>query len=449
MKKLSYEKENNYLAKIIKVENLRKHENADRLQCLSVDGNNVITGLDTQEGQICVYFPLECAINKEYLSFTNSFRDKELNSDKEKVGFFEANCRVKAIKLRGERSEGYIVPVKTIEQWFMNQGQSLIIDESDVGEYFDHVLDVELGKKYINLKSLRNATNKNVDKKAKKRNEIVDGQFRLSEDTPQLGKFIHELNFEDIISVTKKIHGCNFTVGKVMCNRELKWYEKVLSKIGAKIDTKYYDIVYASRRVVKGTLTKEIDGKDHYYKSDVWKIVAERLKDIVHDNMTVYGEIVGYTPEGSPIQKNYDYGCEVGELDFYVYRITLTTNDGRPYDFSWGQVRDFCKKMGIKHVPELYYGQFAGLFPQHEVEERFDDRRAFNEYALEYLRDKYLEQKCTICKNDVWDEGIVLGKDDLFFSKFKFKSFNFLKAESDSLDKGEENLEEQEEANVE
>jgi hypothetical protein len=356
---------------------------------MSVDGNNVITSNQTPEGQISIYFPLECSINEDFLSFTNSFRDKEKNRDKEKVGFFD-NTRVRAIKLRGERSEGYLIPASQVEQWFMDKGQSLIIGESDVGEYFDKVLDVEICKKYVNPKSLRGASSgKNVDKKTKKKNEIVDGQFRLSEDTPHLGKFIHELDHDDIISITKKLHGSNFCVGKVMCNRELKWYEKILTKIGAKIDTKYYDIVYASRRVVKGTLTKEIDGKAHYYKSDVWKIVAERLKDIVHDNMTVYGEIVGYTPEGSWVQKGYDYGNDVGELDFYVYRITLTTNDGRPYDFSWGQVRDFCK-------------------------------------------------------NDVWDEGIVLGKDDLFFSKFKFKSFRFLEAESVAIDKGDENLEEQE-----
>jgi hypothetical protein len=442
MKKLSYEKETNYLAKVIKVEGLRKHSNADRLQCLSVDGNNVITGMDTKEGQLCVYFPLECAINLDFLKFTNSFRDKEMNRDKETKGFFEKYGRVKALKLREERSEGYIVPVYTIEQWFMDQGQNLVIDEDDVGEYFDTILGVEICKKYVNPKAKTSNPNSSTNKKAKKRNEIVDGQFRVSEDTPQLGRCISDLSDDDIISITKKIHGCNFAVGKVKCNRELKLREKILSKLGVKIDTSYYDIVYASRRVVKGTLTKVIDGKDHYYKSDVWKIVAEKLQDVIHDNMTIYGEIVGYTPEGSWIQKNYDYDCEIGQLDFYVYRITLTTNDGRPYDLSWGQVRDFCVKMGIKHVPELYYGKVKDYFKPREGM----DHRTWNEEFLDVLRNKYLEQKCSICKNDVWDEGIVVGVDDLFFKKYKFKSFNFLKAESDSLDKGEENLEEQEES---
>ena len=71
--KISEKANPNYLAKVVKLNNIRKHENADRLQCVAIDGNNVITGLDAKDGALYVYFPLESAINKEFLSWGNSF----------------------------------------------------------------------------------------------------------------------------------------------------------------------------------------------------------------------------------------------------------------------------------------------------------------------------------------------------------------------------------------
>ena len=102
----------NYLAKFVEISNIRKHPNADRLQVTTIDGNDVITGTDIKVGDNVVYFPLECAINKDFLSATNSFEDKELNFEKDKKGFFNSKGRVRAVKLRGQPSMGYIVPVE-------------------------------------------------------------------------------------------------------------------------------------------------------------------------------------------------------------------------------------------------------------------------------------------------------------------------------------------------
>ena len=48
----------NYLAKIITINNLSKHPNADKLQCTTIDGNIIIVGLDTQLETKMVYFPI-------------------------------------------------------------------------------------------------------------------------------------------------------------------------------------------------------------------------------------------------------------------------------------------------------------------------------------------------------------------------------------------------------
>lgn len=52
----------NYLASIIKLSNVRKLPNSDRLQCVTVQGNNVITGLTAKDDDLYCFFPLESSI---------------------------------------------------------------------------------------------------------------------------------------------------------------------------------------------------------------------------------------------------------------------------------------------------------------------------------------------------------------------------------------------------
>ena len=95
----------NYLAKVVEITNIRKHENADRLQVAVIDFNDVITGLDTKVGDLVVYFPVESQINFEFLKHTNQFASQLLNEDTTIKGYFDKNGRVRAVKLRGERSK--------------------------------------------------------------------------------------------------------------------------------------------------------------------------------------------------------------------------------------------------------------------------------------------------------------------------------------------------------
>ena len=69
MIKISKDANPNYLAKIVEIKNIRKHENADRLQIVTVDFQDVIVGMDAKEGDVYCFFPLECAINLDFLSY--------------------------------------------------------------------------------------------------------------------------------------------------------------------------------------------------------------------------------------------------------------------------------------------------------------------------------------------------------------------------------------------
>jgi tRNA-binding EMAP/Myf-like protein len=114
---ISKDANRNYLAKVVKLKGLKKHSNADRLQCVIIDFQNVITDMTAKDGDVYIFFPVECEINKDFLSYVNAFREKELNQDQTQTGFFEKNCRVRAVKLRGEKSEGFIIPVHKLEEF--------------------------------------------------------------------------------------------------------------------------------------------------------------------------------------------------------------------------------------------------------------------------------------------------------------------------------------------
>ena len=111
----------NYLAKVVRIDRFKPHSDPQvtRLKCCVVDGFNIICGIDSNPG-LYIYFPTACCINPDFLRYANLYKHKELNSDPEQSGMFEDNGRVKAIRLRGELSEGFILPASTLENYIVS-----------------------------------------------------------------------------------------------------------------------------------------------------------------------------------------------------------------------------------------------------------------------------------------------------------------------------------------
>ena len=438
MLQISEKANRNYLAKVVRLTNIRKHSNADRLQVVTIDGNNVITSMSAQEGNLYIYFPLEAAINKEYLSFSNAFASKELNKDTEIKGYFPNTGRVRAARLRGERSEGYIIPAFDITNWLKEfYNKDFTFTEDHVDQEFDIVCDIKLCEKYVNREQIvrDSKENKNTKKKAKV-SRLVDEQFHFHIDTPQLKKFIHEVNPEDYIHITRKLHGTSAVISRVLCVKPLNWFERQLKRIGFNIVDKNYDLVYSSRKVVKNGYLNESDANhNHYYSSDVWGDCAKKYEYALKDGISLYGEIVGFTTDGSAIQKGYDYGCPPNTFDFYVYRVTYTSTSGDVYEFTPKQMQAYCTNYGIKTVHEVYYGKAKDLY-----EISLTDH--WHETFLEKLCDDYLEKDCVLCNNTVPDEGICLRVDNpLDIQVYKLKSFRSFERETKLLDEGIVDLE--------
>lgn len=423
-------KDSNYLAKVFQIKNIRKHSNADRLRCTIVDGNNVITGANAQEGDVYVYFPIECTINLDYLSFCNSFRNAELNQDKKTVGFFEPTGRVKALKLRGEKSEGYIVPVDTIIRWLVSLGHD-VKTPLPIGEEFDSIGDILLCEKFVVRTARQHGTANNVKNGGgvKRFNKLLPNSYTLAQDTSHLKKNMHRITPETEITITYKMHGCNFSMGRVLCKKNLKWYQKLWNFFGGKIPTKGYENIYASRRVIQNQFEQEFVGK-----RNVWGDIFDRYSHVLTiDGLNIHGEIVGQNSNGGWIQNRYDYGIPPMKSELFVYRIFEKTNDTF-VEYTTQQVLDFCVKNNLHYTPIFFNGKAKDVFPEIAQDENWSAN------FLSALTQKYTEKNCFMCVNKVPEEGVVvILNTENRYEAFKLKSFRFLEMESAELDKGEVN----------
>lgn len=178
----------NYLSKIVNITTFRKHSDPEvnKLKCCTIDGFNIITGINSEPG-LYVYFPALSCINGDFLSYANLYRHKELNKDPEQSGMFDDNGRVKAIRLRGELSEGFILPITVLENYIVSVTNKEVENVKE-GIEFDTVSDggkeFWISKKYIVKRSYGSSSSEGkITKKIPKGiNRIIDNQFRFHYD---------------------------------------------------------------------------------------------------------------------------------------------------------------------------------------------------------------------------------------------------------------------------
>lgn len=441
----------NYLAKVVKIENFKPHSDPEvtRLKCCMIDGFNIICGIDSEPGWY-IYFPTACCLNPDFLKYANLYKHKELNADAEQSGMFEDNGRVKAIRLRGELSEGFIIPAVTLENYILSV-TNVDININNVVE-FD---SVEHNNKtfWINKKYVPKETripgkpgSRTKNKQPKGLDKIIEDQFRFHYSTTLIKKCPHVINPFDIISISEKIHGTSGISAYVLCKQPLNWKQKIAKWLTGEEFNKY-DYLYSSRTVIKNKYYNK-EATSGFYGVDVWKYAHEVIKPYLQKGMTIYYEIVGYLPNGGYIQKNYDYGCVPPTGEEYVhgehfwvrpYRITLTNVDGKVHEFSAKEVQEWCSQNGLWAVTEWYYGVAGDLFII-ENDENWSDN-----FLKELSNSELFFMECNSpsCNNKVPHEGIVIKIENMKSEAFKLKCFNFLNMEGKSLDKGETNIEDE------
>lgn len=418
----------NYRAKVVKLEGLRKHSNADKLQVATIDFNNVITGLEAKDGDIYIYFPLECAINKDFLAWSNSFEEKTLNADVTQRGFFNKHGRVRAVKLRGEPSQGYIIPVVLLADWLHSVtgrtigfgNMSADYHDTPTNIEFDSFDDIVICQKYVPTNKGNNHTGLGTGKPVinKIKDVLIDGQFNFYGDTEHLKKHANRFKADDLVVIAQKLHGSSFIGSHVLIKRKHNFIERMLVKLGINIPDSKYGYIWSSgkpkSRLPKGTSEGWNTPNMSFYKEDIWKIELNKIKDVIPKGWTIYGEIVGRGVQGDYI---YDISLEE-KTRLYVYKITVTNVDGKVSVLDWFSLKQFCERNGLYHVPELYVGKLG--YKNQEFPE-----------ILEGLCKEYLEKDLP---DGLPDEGITIM--DLSDKEwFKLKSTKFLEYETKQLDK--------------
>ena len=484
----------NYLATICQIENLYPIEGADRLMRTTINGNDMVVSKDMKVGDVVVYVPVETAICEHFLSANNLYEMSEAHRNsnfeeveelikfantaeddhdakramaeaKSKCGFFNKRGRVRMLKLRGQYSMGFVIPVESLRIAFPD----LAAVYGEIGTQFNYVGDTQFCWKYVpitDVKPQREHDKSGKWKKLMRRtrerfDKLIDGQFEFHYDTKKLEGEIGNIRPDQTVSVSVKVHGTSVILSNILCNRKLTFWEKVKKFFGCNVPTTEYSNIYSSRKVIKNRYLNE--GVRDYYGSDIWGCVNKAFERFLSPGMTVYGEIVGYI-EGTTqmIQAKHDYGCEPGQWKFMPYRITLTAADGSKTELNVEEVQtwincilDSCGndkayqpgakwytyKDCLMPLNILYHGPLKDMYKDIDVENHF------HENLLERMKnDKewlLMEKNEPMCKNKVPREGVVIRiDDDICPRAWKLKSKAHYNLEALAHDNDEVDIEE-------
>lgn len=443
--KIKEPKSANYCATVVQIKNIVPLINCDNVVATTIMENQVITSKETKVGDIGLFFPVETQLSDEFLKANNLFKHAEKNLDQTKKGYFEDNGRIRCVSFRKHASEGLFMPLGSIEFTFNKNASPL----PKVGDKFDELNEIPICQKYVAKTKTPGLPGSRKEKEIVE-SKLIDFQFKFHKDTAQLYANLHRIHGEDLISISYKVHGVSFIASNLLCVKPLKWYEKLLKKIGVNIIATHYDAVYSSRNKVRNE--NLYPSKYPSDSEDIWKIAQEELKDFISEGMTFYGEAAGFLPGGGALQKEYDYGCGPNEHKLFIYRITYTNSIGKVFEFSAKQVQDFCSKNGLLAVPQLYYGYVKDFTEHVELLMNTTDfggnkldcvvKKDFDVADfIHRVKQLYNEKDCYMCVNKVPEEGCVLRIDNLGLEVYKCKSTRFNERETKQLDKGEADLE--------
>lgn len=399
-----------YCGYVTRLKNVRKHPNADRLVLADVFDSTVVVGQNSKDGDIVIYFPTDGQLSKEYCEYNNLVRKKDENGNNI-GGFLDPDKRnIKAIKLRGERSDGLVMPLESLDYISKHLKDTLV-----VGDQITVLDGQEVCKKYIPRTKVRTTGNASTKRQKRKANEFP--LFEEHRDTEQLDYNVDNFKAGELITLTLKMHGTSGRTAFLPSAGKNK-IEHFIFKLFPR-----YRYVTGTRRVVLQQF--ETDG---YYGDNAFRAKYHRLLEgKLKKGETIYYEIVGWVNDTTPIMAQgnnkkvndkeftktygetttFSYGCKQGENQIYVYRMTMTTPDGEVVEYPWSLVKRRCEEMGINHVMEL-------------------DRFIYTTKEDLYERvNKWLDIPDPIGKTHVAEGVVARLEDKPIFTAFKKKGFYF------------------------
>lgn len=360
-----------YAAIVSKI-SVRPHPNADKIALGTVaGGNQVVIGKDTPDGALGVFFPTDGQLSHEMCLQNGLYTEAACVRlslpvhDGQQYGFFDHKRRVRSQKFRGERSDGFWVPMSFLE-WTGGTDVSYLQE----GMTFTELGGFPICNKYFTpatLRAMKGGT-------PRTRKEVL--AFPKHIDTEQF-RYLDFVPGDAIVYVTEKLHGTSGRYGLVRDEEPLPWYARTWNAwMGSTnlhfgtnfplFQSHHYQYLNGSKNVILGRTAGM-----GYYGTDEFRETAVSKIHLAKDEV-IYYELVGWVDADRPIMPSteapkslpeikkqfgdlvhYHYGCPPGTTKLFVYRITRTNEDGQQVDLSWLQVKGRCKELGLEHVPEI------------------------------------------------------------------------------------------------
>lgn len=471
-----------YCGYVTTLKNVRPHPNADRMKLADIFGNTVCVSLDFTEGEIGVYFPVDGQLSEEFCSQHDLVRRKDENNNPA-GGYLDPDKRnIKAVKLRGEKSDGLFMPISCLAYTGVN------LDDLNVGDTVTVINGHEICKKYI-PRSNHKSSNSTAGNKTRKHHVPIAPLFSEHADTEQLAYNLDAFKAGDEIEITLKMHGTSQRTGYLPVHTGYKdsIFRRIINKIimGLKVRKDWgsdgrnklyhslkhgepiYDWGYVSG--TRRTVLENFEGG--YYGSNAFrKPHSKFFEGKLNKGEEIFYEVVGFThtetpimasgktPKDPEVQKMYgeemvfSYGCEPSgkkiyygkdedgvygieeikpQSDIYVYRMTMTNEDGFTVEYTPDFMRYRCEQMGVKTVPVMW----KGIIPEDlKTEDFFEtDGGEFNDWiyaenAGEWVKNKaeqYYDGPDPIGQTHVREGVVVRVLNRPKFTAFKHKNFLF------------------------
>ena len=460
-----------YYAYITRIKNLRKHPNADRLLIGECFTNSIIVSNGYVDNQLGVYFPSDGQLSVEFADANNLVRKKDENGNNI-GGYMDPDKRnVTAIKLRGEKSDGLFLPLKSLESF----GDITNLKEGDRIDVFN---GHEICRKYVPRTSVRTGRYSEGNKtRNKNKKPNTAPLFTEHADTEQLAYNLGAFQYGDIVEITLKMHGTSQrtaylptlvgykdSYGCKLKNNIRQMMHKILRK------KKPFEYIHTGEPIydwgyVTGTRRVVLDDFDggFYGSNEFREQHAKFFEGKLNKGETVYYEVVGFTHTGAPIMSSCDnnktkdkdfikqygqttvfsYGCsptgkknlygydQDGEFmleteapmsDIYVYRMTFKNEDGHEVDYTPDYMRYRCEQMGVKTVPVLD----SFMIPSTRKKCTFKNRRLATpgEYVMERA-EALCDGPDPIGKNHVREGVVCRVVNRPKFAAWKHKNFSF------------------------
>lgn len=407
------ENEMSYCGYVTKIKEIRKHENADRLQIATLFGNSVVVGLDTKEGDLGIYFPTDGKLGLEYAQKNQLLREKDENGNNI-GGYLDPEKRnIRSIKLRGEKSDGLYMPISSLVSFVdvksLKEGDTVTV----LGAF-------TICEKYIprGKNSIQNPSKKGKKITPKESYPFFEEHIDTSQFAYNTGKFKEG----DLCYITLKLHGTSQRTAYTV-EKKTNTFKQLLTRIGIKLKPK------KSWKHVTGTRRVNLRNFEGGYYGD--NLFRKQWHDLfigkLQKGEEVFYEVVGYQAPNSLImpecenkktgdkefvkqygeKTRFTYACGNGESAIYVYRMTMTNEDGHTVEYPTELVKLRCEQMAVNHVPVL--DKFI-----YTTREDLLERVARHEDGADLIDPTHIR------------EGVIVRIDNKEkFTAFKQKSFNF------------------------